>query len=117
MRLVRSAEVDASNITVEVQGSKAILKGKVRSWAERKEAERTAWLAPGITSVDNQISLFLTLLDIVSVSQESASSEAPKMHNHHTIAAIDDSPAGAATPAQEGGFICDSLPRQISISS
>ena len=56
--LVRSAEVDANNITVEVQGSKAILKGKVRSWAERKEAERTAWLAPGITSVDNQIRFF-----------------------------------------------------------
>jgi osmotically-inducible protein OsmY len=56
--LVRSAEVDAKNITVEVQGSKAILKGKVRSWAEKQEAERTAWLAPGITSVDNQISLF-----------------------------------------------------------
>jgi osmotically-inducible protein OsmY len=56
--LVRSAEVDAKSITVEVQGSKAILKGKVRSWAEKQEAERTAWLAPGITSVDNQISLF-----------------------------------------------------------
>jgi osmotically-inducible protein OsmY len=53
--LVRSAEVDADNVTVEVQGSKAILKGKVRSWAEKEEAERTTWLAPGITSVDNQI--------------------------------------------------------------
>jgi osmotically-inducible protein OsmY len=56
--LVRSAEVDAKNITVEVQGGKVILKGKVRSWAERQEAERTAWLAPGIRSVDNQITLF-----------------------------------------------------------
>ena len=56
--LVRSAQVDAKGITVEVQGSKAILKGKVRSWAERQEAERTAWLAPGITAVDNQIILF-----------------------------------------------------------
>jgi osmotically-inducible protein OsmY len=56
--LVRSAEVDANNITVEVQGSKVILKGKVRSWAERQEAERTAWLAPGVTSVSNQITLF-----------------------------------------------------------
>lgn len=56
--LVRSAQVDAKGITVEVQGSKAILKGKVRSWAERQEAERTAWLAPGITAVDNQITLF-----------------------------------------------------------
>lgn len=49
--LVRNAEVDANGITVEVQGSKAILKGNVRSWAEMKEAERTAWLAPGITEV------------------------------------------------------------------
>jgi osmotically-inducible protein OsmY len=55
--LVRSAQVDAKNISVEVQGSKAILKGKVRSWAEKQEAERTAWLAPGITSVDNQITV------------------------------------------------------------
>lgn len=55
--LVRNAQVDAERITVEVQGSKAVLRGKVRSWAEREEAERVAWLAPGITSVDNQISL------------------------------------------------------------
>jgi osmotically-inducible protein OsmY len=38
-----------------VQGTKATLKGKVRSWAEKQEAERAAWLAPGIASVDNQI--------------------------------------------------------------
>jgi osmotically-inducible protein OsmY len=56
--LVRNAQVDAERITVEVRGNKAVLKGKVRSWAEREEAERVAWLAPGITSVDNQISLF-----------------------------------------------------------
>jgi osmotically-inducible protein OsmY len=56
--LVRSAEVDAKNITVEVQESKAILKGNVRSWAKKQEAERTARPAPGITSVDNQISFF-----------------------------------------------------------
>jgi osmotically-inducible protein OsmY len=55
--LIRTAQIDASNITVEVHGGKAILKGRVRSWAERKEAERQAWLAPGIISVDNQITL------------------------------------------------------------
>lgn len=55
--LVRSAQLDASAIRVQVEGSKAILKGKVRSWAEKREAERAAWLAPGITSVDNQISV------------------------------------------------------------
>jgi len=57
--LVRSAQLDANAITVQVQGSKAILRGKVRSWAEKREAERAAWLAPGITSVDNQISVSL----------------------------------------------------------
>jgi osmotically-inducible protein OsmY len=57
--LMRSAEVDAKSITVEVQGSKAILKGKVRSWAEKHEAEQAAWLAPGITSVENKIEIVL----------------------------------------------------------
>jgi len=53
--LVRSAELDAKRITVDVVGSKVTLKGTVRSWAEKKEAERQAWLAPGVTSVDNRI--------------------------------------------------------------
>src|SRR5437870_6580313 len=41
--LVRTAELDAQGIQVRVEGSKVILEGKVRSWAERDEAERTAW--------------------------------------------------------------------------
>jgi osmotically-inducible protein OsmY len=57
--LVRSAETDAERITVEVQGSKVILKGKVRAWAEREEAERVAWSAPGVTSVENRITVSL----------------------------------------------------------
>ncbi|SRR5579883_535015 len=55
--LVRSAETDAQRITVEVEESKVILKGTVRSWAERQEAERSAWLAPGVTSVENRITI------------------------------------------------------------
>jgi osmotically-inducible protein OsmY len=55
--LRRTAETDAQRITVEVDGSKVTLKGTVRSWAERQEAERAAWSAPGITSIDNRITI------------------------------------------------------------
>jgi osmotically-inducible protein OsmY len=54
---VRNATLDANRITVEIQGSKAVLKGTVRAWAEREEAARAAWSAPGITMVENQITL------------------------------------------------------------
>jgi osmotically-inducible protein OsmY len=51
----RSAELDASRITVEANGSEVILRGTVKSWAERQEAERAAWAAPGVTNVDNRL--------------------------------------------------------------
>jgi osmotically-inducible protein OsmY len=53
--LRRAAELDASRITVEANGSEVILRGSVRSWAERAEAERAAWRAPGVAKVDNRI--------------------------------------------------------------
>ncbi len=51
----RNAEVDANHITVETHGNEVVLEGTVRSWIEREEAERIAWLAPGVTKVDDRI--------------------------------------------------------------
>ncbi len=53
--LRRAAEIDASHIAVEANGSEVILRGTVRSWAERERAEQAAWSAPGVAKVDNRI--------------------------------------------------------------
>ncbi|MEO7689258.1 MAG: BON domain-containing protein [Sphingomonas sp.] len=51
----RSADIDAESLTVLTDGGKVTLGGKVRVWREREIAERAAWAAPGVTSVEDHI--------------------------------------------------------------
>jgi osmotically-inducible protein OsmY len=55
--LTRNAQLDANTIDVKVDGSRAILTGTVRSFAEKRQAERAAWSSPHVTAVDNRIEL------------------------------------------------------------
>lgn len=53
----RSATVDSTSIKIETSGKKVTLFGRVKSLAEKKEAENIAWAAPGVTSVENKIEI------------------------------------------------------------
>jgi osmotically-inducible protein OsmY len=53
----RSAQIDANRVSVETSDGQITLKGSVRSWAEREEAQRAAWATPGVNRVDNQITV------------------------------------------------------------
>jgi osmotically-inducible protein OsmY len=53
----RSATIDSENVSVEAIGSKIILSGHVRSWVEKKDAEKAAWAAPGVTAVENRLEI------------------------------------------------------------
>jgi osmotically-inducible protein OsmY len=55
--LRRHAAIDARRITVECIGGHVVLTGSVRSWIERREAERAAWTAPGVTFVDDRLTV------------------------------------------------------------
>jgi len=55
--LKRSAETDAAHIPVETWDGAVTLRGTVHSWAERAEAERAAWAAPGVKKVDDRITV------------------------------------------------------------
>ncbi len=55
--LKRAAEVDAKRIVVDVVNDKVTLRGTVHSWAERSEAERAAWSAPGVRLVEDDLSV------------------------------------------------------------
>lgn len=55
----RNAVLDAKNIEIAIDGSKVILKGTVRSWAEEKEARKAAWSIPGVTEVKDELVLHI----------------------------------------------------------
>lgn len=51
----RNAQIEANRIAIDVDGAEVVLKGTVKTWPEREEAERAAWMAPGVASVRNDI--------------------------------------------------------------
>ena len=51
----RSAEVDAAHVAVDADGTEITLRGEVRTWAEREQAQQCAWSAPGVTKVTNNL--------------------------------------------------------------
>ncbi|HTN19668.1 MAG TPA: BON domain-containing protein [Pelobium sp.] len=59
----RHASLDSKGIDVSVSGSKVILRGNVRSLAEKDDAADAAWAAPGVTSVENYIDVEIPEFD------------------------------------------------------
>jgi osmotically-inducible protein OsmY len=57
----RQAALDANRVAVEVAGSVVTLRGEVRSLAERRQAERAAWAAPGVSEVRNHLTANATV--------------------------------------------------------
>ncbi len=53
----RNAQIEANRITIRAHGGQVVLNGSVKTWAEREEAERAAWMAPGVASVRNEIGI------------------------------------------------------------
>jgi len=53
--LERSADIEADSINILTDGGRIVLKGKVRSWAERKEVERAVWATPGVIEVKDEL--------------------------------------------------------------
>ncbi|MEV4049734.1 BON domain-containing protein [Amycolatopsis sp. NPDC049688] len=55
--LARHAPGFAQHVEVGIDDGQVTLTGQVLTPAERRSAEQTAWFAPGVTAVDNQVKL------------------------------------------------------------
>lgn len=55
--LTRQAMREARRIEIVMDGSVATLRGQVHSWAERNTAEGATWSAPGVSRVNNQLTV------------------------------------------------------------
>ena len=55
--LKRHAELDSKQISVEALDGRVTLRGKVRSYAERQDAEFAAWSAPGVSKVEDELTV------------------------------------------------------------
>jgi len=56
--LKRSAEVEARAIRITVRdGGNILLEGKVHDWMERDVVENAAWSAPGVTVVEDRLTI------------------------------------------------------------
>ena len=55
--LRRSAELEADGIRVKVAGNKVTLEGRVKTWRDRRLAERAAWAASGVTAVEDHLTV------------------------------------------------------------